>query len=216
MLSRVTFRDRDDAGAQLAARLLHLRNEHPVVLGLPRGGVPVAAAVARALRAPLDVALVRKLGVPYQPELAVGAIGEGGIRVVNEEVRRAAGVNDAQLATVEAIERAELERRARTYRGDRPRVPLAGRSVVLVDDGIATGSTARAACEVARAQGAARVVLATPVGPAPSLAALAAVADEVVFVDAPEPFQAIGEWYDDFSQTNDAEVMSLLAEEGSG
>jgi putative phosphoribosyl transferase len=205
------FRDRAEAGARLAARLLPLGLEHPVILALPRGGVPVAAVVARALHAPLDVALVRKLGVPYQPELAVGAIGEGGVRVLNEDVRRAARVSDAQLAEVEAAERAELDRRAAAYRRGRPPLPIAGRTVVVVDDGIATGSTAEAACRVARARGAARIVVATPVAPPASIARLRGVADEVVCVEVREPFYAIGQWYDDFSQTSDAEVVALLA-----
>jgi putative phosphoribosyl transferase len=210
----VTFRDRADAGRILAAQLVHLRSAHPVVLGLPRGGVPVAAEVARALGAPLDVALVRKLGVPFQPELAMGAIGEGGVRVVNDEVRRAAGVTESDLAAVEARERVELERRAERFRDGRPPLPLKGRTVVVVDDGIATGSTARAACEIARARGAAHVVLATPVAPRASLAQLAKVADDVVCVEAPEHFFAIGQWYDDFAQTSDAEVVALLGAAG--
>jgi len=204
------FRDRADAGRRLAERLLHLRAERPVVLGLPRGGVTVAAEVADALGAPLDVALVRKLGVPYQPELAVGAIGEGGVRVVNDEVRRAAAVGEADLALVEARQRTELERQARTFRPGRAPADIAGRTVIVVDDGIATGSTARAACEIARARGATRVVLATPVAPAPTLAHLASVADEIVCVQTPEPFFAIGQWYADFSQVPDDEVVSLL------
>ncbi len=182
----------------------------PVVLGLPRGGVPVAAQVARALGAPLDVILVRKLGAPHQPELAVGAIGEGGIRVVNEEVRRAAAVDERTFDSIEARERAALDRLARTFRRDRPRIPLHDRTAVVVDDGIATGSTARAACRVARANGASRVVLAAPVIPVSTLESLRGVADEVVCVESPEPFFAIGQWYDDFTQTTDEEVIELL------
>ena len=161
----MVFADRVDAGRRLAARLGHLRGEPVVVLGLPRGGVPVAFEVAAALGAPLDVIVVRKLGVPFQPELGMGAIGEDGARIINDEIVRLAGVTDRQLAEVESRERAELERRALRFRGDRPRVPLEGRIAVVVDDGIATGSTARAACQVARAHGAARVVLAVPVAP---------------------------------------------------
>ncbi len=204
------FRDRADAGRQLAALLSSLADERPVVLGLPRGGVPVAAEVARALAAPLDVILVRKLGVPFQPELAAGAIGEGGVRVVNDPVRRAAAIDDRELAAVEARERAALERMARTFRRGRSFLPVSGRTVVLVDDGIATGSTAMAACEVARAHGASRVVLAAPVIPWTTLETLRTVADEVVCVEAPEQFFAIGQWYDDFAQTDDAEVVQLL------
>jgi putative phosphoribosyl transferase len=204
------FRDRAEAGRLLAARLAHLRGTDPVVLALPRGGVAVAAEVADALGAPLDVALVRKLGVPYQPELAFGAIGEGGVRVLNEEVRHAAGVSEDDLEAVERRERRELVRQAAVFRRGRPAVPLAGRTVVLVDDGIATGSTARAACEIARARGAARTVLATPVAPSATLAHLAGVADEVVAIQSPEPFFAIGQWYTDFSQLDDRRVVELL------
>ena len=204
------FRDRADAGRQLASRLLPLRGEDVVVLGLPRGGVAVAAEVARALSAPLDVILVRKLGVPVQPELGMGAIGEGDARVINADVVRYAGVSEAEITAVERRERFELERRIKRFRGDTPREPLAGRIAVLVDDGIATGSTARAACQVARAQGAARVVLAVPVAPPSSEAALAGDADELVCLETPHRFLAIGEWYEDFSQTRDEEVVSLL------
>lgn len=210
------FRDRSDAGQRLARGLLHLRGEDVVVLGLPRGGVAVAAEVARVLGAPLDVILVRKLGVPAQPELGMGAIGEGGARVINPDVVRFARVSDQQLAAVEEAERAELLRRARLYRGDRPRQPLAGRTAVLVDDGIATGSTALAACQVARAEGAARVVLAVPVAPRSARRVLAGCADELLCLETPDHFLAIGEWYDDFSQTSDQEVISLLAEAAAG
>jgi len=206
----MTFIDRVDAGRRLAARLQHLRGDQVVVLGLPRGGVPVAYEVAKALDAPLDVIVVRKLGVPLQPELGMGAIGEGGVRIINEEVMRLAGVSDGELAEVEARERAELERRARRFRGDRPRTALEGRTVVVVDDGIATGSTARAACQVAHAQGAARVVLAVPIAPPGWEAGLGAGADEFVCLDTPEPFFAIGQFYADFDQTSDEEVIACL------
>ena len=206
----MSFLDRSDAGGRLANRMLHLRGEDVVVLALPRGGVPVAAEVARALGAPLDVIVVRKLGVPVQPELGMGAIGEGDVRIINPEVVAITHVTDAEIAAVERRERAELDRRARRFRGDRPRTPLAGRTAVIIDDGIATGSTARAACQVARAQGAARVVLAVPVAPPSACAALAADADEVICLETPGHFLAIGEWYQDFSQTSDREVVSLL------
>jgi putative phosphoribosyl transferase len=206
----MSFLDRSDAGRRLANRMLHLRGEDVVVLALPRGGVPVAAEVARALGAPLDVIVVRKLGVPVQPELGMGAIGEGDVRIINPEVVAITHVTDAEIAAVERRERAELDRRARRFRGDRPRTPLAGRTAVIIDDGIATGSTARAACQVARAQGAARVVLAVPVAPPSACAALAADADEVICLETPGHFLAIGEWYQDFSQTSDREVVSLL------
>jgi putative phosphoribosyl transferase len=205
------FADRLDAGRRLAARLEHLRAPSVVVLGLPRGGVPVAAEVARVLGAPLDVIVVRKLGVPFQPELAMGAIGEDGVRVVDDEIVRKARISESDLAAVEARERAELERRARRFRGDRPRTPLAGRTAVIVDDGIATGSTARAACRVARAQGATRVVLAVPVAPEGWQARIGGDADECIALDTPEPFWAVGQFYDDFSQTSDDEVVDCLA-----
>lgn len=204
------FVDRIDAGRRLAERLGHLRDADPVVLGLPRGGVPVAHQVAEALDAPLDVIVVRKLGVPFQPELGMGAIGEDGVRIVNPEVLRAARVTDDEIAAVERRERAELERRARRFRGDRPRVPLEGRTAIVVDDGIATGSTARAACQVARAHGAARVVLAVPVAPPGWTDRLGADADELVCLETPEQFWAIGQWYGDFTQTSDGEVVDCL------
>jgi putative phosphoribosyl transferase len=184
-----------------------------VVLGLPRGGVPVAYEVARELGAPLDVIVVRKLGLPFQPELAMGAIGEGGARVVDRELVHRALVSDRELAAVEARERAELDRRVRRFRGDRSPVPVRGRTAIVVDDGIATGSTARAACRVARAQGAARVVLAVPVAPPETLDELRASGDvdEVVCVETHDDFVAIGRFYADFTQTSDAEVVDLLA-----
>ncbi|HET6951706.1 MAG TPA: phosphoribosyltransferase family protein [Acidimicrobiales bacterium] len=210
------FPDRVEAGRRLATRLRYLRGEPVVVLGLPRGGVPVAAEVAAALGAPLDVIVVRKLGVPFQPELGMGAIGEGGARILNDDIVRMAGVSEAQVAEVEARERAELERRATKFRGDRPPVPLAGRTAVVVDDGIATGSTAYAACQVARARGAARVVLAVPVAPPGWTARLHDVADELVCLETPDPFFAIGQFYADFGQTSDAEVVACLQRAGQG
>jgi len=207
----VTFRDRAEAGRELAEQLKRrLGDEGVVVLGLPRGGVPVAFEVARELDAPLDVIVVRKLGVPYQPELGMGAIGEDGVRVLNHEVLAMARVGEDEVAAVERSERAELERRAARFRGSRPRTPLVGRTAVVVDDGIATGSTARAACQVARAHRASRVILAVPVAPRSSLGLLAEVADEVVCLETPEPFYAVGQFYRDFSQTSDEEVVELL------
>ncbi len=210
------FEDRFDAGRQLAARLDVLRGEETVVLGLPRGGVPVAFEVARALGAPLDVIIVRKLGVPFQPELGMGAIGEGNVRVLDEEVIQRAGVTEAEVAAVEARERTELERRARRFRDDHPAVPLLGRTAVVVDDGIATGSTARAACQVARAQGAAKVVLAVPVAPRGWESRVGSDADELISLATPEPFFAIGQFYDDFSQTTDEEVIECLERARAG
>jgi len=212
------FRDRVDAGRRLAGELKrrHLENEDVVVLGLPRGGVPVAFEVALALGRPLDIIMVRKLGVPFQPALAMGAIGEGGVRILNRGALQSAQVTLPELAAVEGRERAELERRSRRYRGDRPLVPLAGRTAVVVDDGIATGSTARAACQVARALGAARVVMAAPVASRSSVAELAEICDQVVCLETPEPFYAVGEWYEDFSPTSDADVETLLQRAAQG
>jgi putative phosphoribosyl transferase len=206
------FTDRADAGRRLAAALAALRDERPVVLALPRGGVPVAYEVARALDAPLDVILVRKLGVPWQPELAMGAIGEGSVRVLNDDVLRTARVSERDVAAVEAREREELERRARTFRAGRAMTPIEGRTVIVVDDGIATGSTAYAALQVARAAGARRVVLAAPVAPPSTVQWFLddGAADDVVVVEQPSRMWAIGAWYENFSQTTDAEVVELL------
>ncbi|HEY4398617.1 MAG TPA: phosphoribosyltransferase family protein [Acidimicrobiia bacterium] len=205
------FRDRREAGRRLAERLSGLRASSPLVLGLPRGGVPVAFEVAQALEAPLDILVVRKLGVPFQPELGMGAVGEGGVRVLNADVVRQARVTESQLAQVEARERAEVEERAARLRGGRPAIPLEGRTVVIVDDGLATGGTARAAVRVARERGAERVILAVPVAPPETVAALRRDADDVVAVETPQPFFAIGGWYADFSPTSDDEVVELLA-----
>jgi putative phosphoribosyl transferase len=206
------YLDRVDAGRRLGERLQDLRDADVVVLGLPRGGVPVAVGVAQALGAPLDVIIVRKLGVPRQPEFAMGALGEGGVRIVNDQIVAMARVSQQELAAIEAGERAELERRAERFRAGRRPVPITGRTVIVVDDGIATGSTARAACRVARAQGAARVILAVPVGHADAIKSLRSDADEVICLTEPRSLQAIGEWYEDFSQTSDEEVVSLLSE----
>ncbi len=204
------FRDRREAGERLAVRLEPWRADHPVVVALPRGGVPVAAEIARALGAPLDVMIVRKLGVPIQPELAMGAIGEGGARVLNDDVIRVARVTEREIDTVEVRERAEVARRAQRYRECAPMLELGGRTVIVVDDGIATGSTARAALQIARANGARRVVLAAPVAPTDAVVELAREADDVVVLETPTPFFAIGPWYADFSQTTDDEVCRLL------
>ena len=210
------FANRDDAGqhvAQALLRLLHDRADRAadtVVLGLPRGGVPVAAQVARALGAPLDVIMVRKLGVPFQPELGMGAIGEDGVRVLNPKVLQATGVTPEELAAVQGRETAELERRARRYRHGRDRADLRGRTAIVVDEGLATGPTAHTACQVARAHGAARVVLAVPVAPRGWTDRLAGAADEFVCVSTPFGFQAIGQWYRDFTQTTDQEVIDCL------
>ncbi|MEV5540555.1 phosphoribosyltransferase family protein [Saccharopolyspora shandongensis] len=206
------FENRRDAGRRLAGQLLHLREADAVVLGLPRGGVPVAYEVARALRAPLDVIVVRKLGVPTHPELGMGAIGEGEVRIINDEVLWKTGVSATELDEVERRERVELDRRAKLFRVDRRRVDVVGRTAIVVDDGIATGSTAHVACRVAREQGAARVVLAVPVAPPHALERLEEVTDEQVCLETPGWFMAIGQWYRDFAQTSDAEVVELLHE----
>jgi putative phosphoribosyl transferase len=204
------FADRDDAGRRLAARLGHLRDESAIVLGLPRGGVPVAFQVARALGAPLDVIVVRKLGVPFQPELAMGAVGEGGVRVINRQIVHKARVPADELAAVQAREQAAVEARAARYRARWPRLPLDGWVAVVVDDGIATGSTARAACQIARAHRAARVVLAVPVAPPGWQAGIGGDADELVCVSTPPGFFAIGQFYARFHQVSDDEVMACL------
>ena len=207
---RIRFANRVDAGQRLAARLGYLVGQDLVVLGLPRGGVPVALEVARELGAPLDVILVRKLGVPFQPELAMGAVGEDGVRILDPEMIRLAGVSPKELVGVEQRERAELERQAGRFRSNRPRVQIEGRTAVIVDDGIATGSTARAACQVVREQGATHVVLAVPVAPPDWTHRLAGAADAFICVDTPEPFFGVGQFYEDFSQTTDDEVRELL------
>jgi putative phosphoribosyl transferase len=207
--SLLRFVDRADAGWRLAERLERFRDRDPVVLGLPRGGVPVAYQVARSLDAPLDVIVVRKIGVPYQPEVAMGAIGEDGIRVLDPRVLSQCGVTESEFAAVERREREVLEARLRRYRRGRERIDLTDRVAIVVDDGVATGSTARVACRIARRLGAARVVLAVPVGPRETLRTLSE-ADEVVAVSEPEDFTAVGRHYLDFSPTTDDEVIVLL------
>ncbi|WP_226963461.1 phosphoribosyltransferase family protein [Nostocoides sp. F2B08] len=205
------FSDRVEAGRRLANHLLPLAGrEDVVVVGLPRGGVPVAFEVAVRLRAPLDVIVVRKLGVPYRPELAMGAIGEDGVRILDRRIVDRARVTDQQLEAVEVRERAELERRTALFRQGRPRVPLTGAVAVIVDDGIATGSTVKAACRVARELGAARVVVAAPVAPDDIEGRLEDFADDVVVVERPADFGAVGQFYADFDQTGDDEVVALL------
>jgi len=210
----VRFEDRHDAGRQLAQRLRSFADAQPVVLGIPRGGVPVAFEVASSLAAPLDVIVVRKLGVPFQPELAMGAVGENGVRVLNPDVLRDARVRPHQLAAVEDRERAELLTRSSRLRGQRAPVPIEGRTVLIIDDGIATGSTARASCQVARARGAARVVLAVPVAPPGVAASLLRDADDVICLQEPHDFYAVGQFYADFGETSDTEVAALLERVG--
>lgn len=205
------FADRRDAGRKLAARLAPYAAQQPVVIGLPRGGLPVAAEVAERLGAPLDVIVVRKLGAMWQPELGIGAIAEGGIRILNNAVLAEAGMSPEDIEEVTTREREELERRVSRYRGNRQPVSVAGRPVILVDDGLATGYTARAAIEALRRRGAGRVILAVPVAPLDSVRDLQSVADEVIAIETPTWFLAIGEWYEDFTQTSDEEVASILA-----
>jgi len=213
------FADRMEAGELLAERLVpFVGNEPCVVLGLPRGGVPVAEAIARKLGAPLDVLIVRKLGVPWQPELAFGAISSGGVVVTNPEVVRAARLERADMDAVIDRERIELERRERMFHGARDPLPVEGRTVVLVDDGIATGATVRAALDALDARGAGRTILACPVAPPEVVEALSERADEVVCLSTPYGFQAVGAWYRDFTPVSDAQVEEILAraDHGSG
>lgn len=208
---RQPFVDRRDAGRVLASRLAkYAGRDDVVVLALPRGGVPVAFEVASALGARLDVFLVRKLGTPGHRELAMGAIASGGVRVLNDDVVRWYGIPEAAIEQVAREEAQELERRERAYREGRPAPDLANRIVILVDDGLATGSTMRAAAQAVRAHRPSRVVIAVPVGASHTCAELSSIADEIVCARMPEPFSAVGQWYLDFTQTEDAEVRDLL------
>jgi putative phosphoribosyl transferase len=205
------FADRREAGRVLASRLKEYADRPDVlVLALPRGGVPVAFEVAQALHAPLDVILVRKLGLPGYEELAMGAIASGGVRVLNEDVIRGLRIPERFVDAVAAAEQRELERRERLYRGDRPPSDVRGRTVILVDDGLATGSTMRAAVVALRQRGAARIVVAVPVGAPETCAEFEQEADDVICAQTPEPFYAVGLWYGDFSQTTVEEVRDLL------
>jgi len=205
------FQDRADAGRQLAARLPVYANRPDVlVLALPRGGVPVAYEVARTLHAPLDVFLVRKLGVPGQEELAMGAIASGGVLVLNDEVVDALNMPPEIIDIIARTEKQELARRERAYRDDRPPPDVRGKTVILIDDGLATGTTMRAAVAALRKFGPARIVVAVPVGSADTCAELQNAADEVICLATPEPFYAVGLWYGNFTQTTDGEVRELL------
>lgn len=205
------FRDRFHAGRRLAAALApYVGRPNLLVLALPRGGVPVGYEVARALNAPLDIMLVRKLGVPGHEELAMGAIASGGIRVLSDDVVSAFRIPERVIATVAANEEEELDRRERAYRDDRPAPEIRGRTVILVDDGLATGSTMRAAAAALKAQHPEKLVVAVPVAPPETCAMLRKEVDDVVCAMAPEPFFAVGNWYDDFAQTTDQEVRELL------
>ncbi|MGF1667391.1 MAG: phosphoribosyltransferase [Acidimicrobiia bacterium] len=204
------FHDRVDAGRRLAERIRSTDLDDPVVLGLPRGGVVVAAEVAEALRSPLDVLIVRKLGLPFQPELAMGAIGEDWVEILDWATIEAAGVTDLEVAGVIRKERAEMERRSLRYRGNRPPVALEGRTALIVDDGIATGSTARAACRIARARGAARVVVAVPVATPHTVARMEHECDDLVCLRTPIDFAAVGQFYNHFDPVSDEEVEAVL------
>jgi putative phosphoribosyl transferase len=207
------FHDRREAGRVLASRLGRYTGRPDVlVLALPRGGVPVAFEVAKALGAPLDVFLVRKLGVPGHEEVALGAIASGGVRVLNDDLVRRLGISTPALEAVTAREEAELRRRELAYRGSRPREPVAGRTVILVDDGLATGASMKAAVAALRRERPARIVVAVPVAAAEACDEFRADVEDVVCVATPEPFMAVGAWYEDFSQTTDEEVRHLLDE----
>jgi putative phosphoribosyl transferase len=210
------FRDRAEAGRLLAAKLAEYADRSDVlVLALPRGGVPVGYEVARALHAPMDVFIVRKLGVPSQEEFAMGAVATGGVRVINDQVVKALRIPDYVIDAVAAWEQEELERRERLYRGDRPPPDVRGKVVILVDDGLATGSTMLAAVQALRKLGPARIVVAVPVASPDTCELLKSEVDEIVCAATPEPFYAVGLWYQDFSQTTDEEVRELLARSAS-
>ena len=210
------FRDRHDAGIRLAKLLAQLSSERPVVVGMARGGVPVAAEVAQALDAPLDVAVVRKIGAPNNPEYALGALAEGGVHVLSDATARALGLSEADVRRLITEAERELPERTRRYRRGREPLDVGGRTVILVDDGLATGRSAHAAIESLRNRGAARVILAVPVAAPESVEWLSRVADEIVSVEMPEDLWAVGLWYEDFRPTSDEEVAALLAELGAG
>jgi len=204
------FHDRRDAGRILAGRLAGMGIDDPVVVALPRGGVPVGYEVARVLGAPLDIALVRKIGAPGQPELGIGALGEDGTVILDSETIAALAVTRGQIERLVERESAELERRRRLYRGDLPPLDIAGRTVVLVDDGLATGVSATAAADVLRARGVARLIAAVPVCPLGARRRLAGRLGEIVAIEQPPRFGGVGAWYEDFAQTSDREVVALL------
>jgi putative phosphoribosyl transferase len=205
------FEDRKDAGRTLAGELLEYKDRPDViVLALPRGGVPVAHEVAQALNAPLDIILVRKLGLPGHEELAMGAIASGGVRVLNDEVIQSLSIPQKLIDRVAERERHELERRERAYRGDTPRPELAGKTVILIDDGLATGASMRAAIAGVRAQDPASIIVAVPTAAPETCASFEELADEIICATTPQPFYGVGLWYENFSQTSDDEVQEML------
>ncbi len=212
----IVFRDRRDAGRQLAALLEPYRSEQPVIVAMPRGGVPVAAEVARALDAPLDIAVVRKIGAPQNPEFAIGAVAENAVWLVSERTVHALGLTDADVTALGRRAEDELADYVHRYRARRPAIDLSGRTVILVDDGLATGRSAHAALLSLRARGARRLILAVPVAAAESVRELAALADAVVCVEQPEEMWAVGYWYQDFASTSDDEVAAALEDATSG
>jgi predicted phosphoribosyltransferase len=215
MLDEPLFRDRHDAGRKLAAKLMdYAGRQDVVVLALPRGGVPVAYEVAKVLHVPLDLFLVRKLGVPGREELAMGAIASGGVRVLNQQVIHSLAIPQSTVEAVARREQQELDRRAQSYRVHRPPVDLRGKCVILVDDGLATGSTMAAAVSGVRALGAAQIIVAVPAAAPQVCEAFASVVDSIVCAETPEPFWGVGMWYEDFSQTSDEEVRTLLQRAG--
>ena len=211
------FRDRTDAGKRLAKELMKYAGRPDViVLALPRGGVPVGYQVARALRVPLDIFLVRKLGVPDQEELAMGAIASGGIRVLNQDIIRLLDIPEGVIEAATAREQKEIERREHAYRGDRPKPEIRGRTIIIVDDGLATGATMRAAVRALRVQSPSTIIVAVPTGAPDTCEELQKEADDAICLTKPYPFFSIGSWYDDFSQTTDEEVKSILRISDSG
>lgn len=205
------FRDRTDAGQALATALFDYRDEHALlVLALPRGGVPVAWEVAQALNAELDVLVVRKLGVPWQPEVAMGAIAGNGVRILHDDMIEALGISAERIETVASDEQRELERREAVYRGARPPLRIEARPIIVVDDGLATGATMKAAVKALRQQQPSRIVVAVPVAPPDTAADLRALADAVICLKEPAGFAAVGQWYERFDQTSDEEVRQLL------
>ena len=212
----IRFRDRHDAGRRLAAELLACRDEDPVVIGLPRGGVPVAEEIAAALEAPLEVLAVRKLGAPHNPEYGIGAIAEGGIRVFDSEALAVLGINGGVLDSIVSREAEELRRRVAAYRGERPLIDLRGRTAIVVDDGVATGVTDTAALRAVRRLRPRRLLLAVPVCTPDSALRLREEADEVLCLSEPPLLYGVGQWYRDFSQVSDAEVIAALDAAGSG